>query len=97
MKNNSDILMISERKPDNSFPTMQFHIEGYCMYRVDGNEYGGGILVHVREDIPSKLISMQSSPIEGFFIVLNLRCKNGFNAAVIILIKVLYQKTFKYH
>ena len=67
--------MISETKIDNSFPTMQFHIEGYCIYRLDRNEYGGGILVYVREDIPSKFIPMQSSSIEGFFIELNLRCK----------------------
>ena len=75
IKNNIDILMISETKIDNSFPTMQFHIEGYCIYRLDRNEYGGGILVYVREDIPSKLIPMQSSSVEGFFIELNLRCK----------------------
>ena len=60
--------MISETKIDNSFPTMQFHIEGYCIYRLDRNEYRGGILVHVWEDIPSKLIPMQSSSIEDFFI-----------------------------
>ena len=75
IKNNIDILMISETKIDNSFPKMQFHIEGYCIYRLDRNKYGGDILVYVREDIPSKLIPMQSSSIEGFFIELNLRCK----------------------
>ena len=31
IKNNIDILMISEIKIDNSFPTMQFHFEGYCI------------------------------------------------------------------
>ena len=55
--------MISEAKIDNSFPAMQFHIEGYCIYRLDRNGYGGGILVYVQEDIPYKLI-----PIEGFFV-----------------------------
>ena len=74
-KNNIDILMILETKIDNSFPTMQFLIEGYCIYRLDRNEYGGGILVYVREDIPSKFIPTQSSSIEGFLIELNLRCK----------------------
>ena len=54
---------------------MQFHIEGYLIYRLDRNEYGGGILVHVREDIPSKLIPVQSPSIEGFFTELSLRCK----------------------
>ena len=57
---------------------MQLHIEGYCTYRLHRNGYGCGILVYVREDIPSKLVPMQSSSIEGFFIELNLRCKNGF-------------------
>ena len=75
IKNNINILMTSETKTYNSFPTMQFHIEGYCIYRLDRHEYGGGILVYMREDIPSKLIPMQSSSIEGFFIELNLRCK----------------------
>ena len=75
IKNNIDIFMISETKIVNSFPTMQFHIEGHCIYRLDRNEYGGAILVYLQEDIPSKLIPMQSSCIEGFFIELNLRCK----------------------
>ena len=57
--------MISETKIDNSFPKMQFHIEGYCIYRLDRNKYGGGVLEYVQEDIPSKLIQMQSSVIEG--------------------------------
>ena len=64
IKNNIDILMISETKTDNSFSPIQFHFEGYCIYRLDRNKYGGGILVYV-----------QSSSIEGFFIELNLRCK----------------------
>ena len=69
--------MISETKIDNSFPTMQFHTDGYCIYGLDRNEYGSGILVYVREDIPSKLILMQLFSIECFFIVLNLRCKKS--------------------
>ena len=52
---------------------MQFHFDGYCVYRLDRNEHGGGILVYVREDIPSKLIPMQNSLIEGLFIELNLK------------------------
>ena len=67
--------MTSETKIHNSFPTMQFHIEGYCIYRLDRNEYGGGILVYVRGNIPSKLIPMERSSIEGFFTELDLRCR----------------------
>ena len=60
IKNNIDIVMISETKIDNSFPTAQFHIEGYCICRLDQNGYRGGILVYVWEDIPSRLIPMQA-------------------------------------
>ena len=58
-----------------TFPTIQFHIEGYCVFRLDRNEYGGGILVHMREDIPSKLIPMKNYSIEAFVKKLNLRGK----------------------
>ena len=44
---------------------MQFHFEGYSIYRLDQNAYKGGNLVYMGEDIPSKLIPMQSSSIEG--------------------------------
>ena len=73
VKNNIDVFMISETKLANSFPKMQFHFDGYCVYSLDRNDHGGGILVYVREDIPSKLIPMQNPLIEGLFIELNLR------------------------
>ena len=75
IKNNIDILMISETKLDSSFPNGQFQIHGYSEpYRFDRNGNGGGILVFIREDIPTKLIDSQMK-IEGFFIELNLRRK----------------------
>ena len=80
IKNNIDVLMISETKLDSTFPKMQFHFEEYCVYRLDRNEHGVGILVYVREDIPSKLIPMQNSSIEGLFIELNLRSKKWLSA-----------------
>ena len=75
VKGKVDVLMITETKLDDSFPTMQFNIEGYHTFRLDRNEYGGGILLYVRDDIPSKFIPMKNSTIEGFFIELNLRKK----------------------
>ena len=67
--------MISETKLDSSFPKGQFQIHGYSEpYRLDRNGNGGGILVFIREDIPTKLIDSQMK-IEGFFIELNLRRK----------------------
>ena len=46
--------MISETKIDNFFPTMQLHIEEYCIHRLERNWYGGGILVYMWDDIPSE-------------------------------------------
>ena len=76
IKGNITVLMISKTKLDDSFPSMQFLIEGYGPpYRLDPNSHGGGILVYVREDIPCKLIPMKNCTIEGFFLELNLRSK----------------------
>ena len=76
IKGNVDILMISETKIDNSFPTRQFLINGYTApYCLDRNSVGGGILVHAREDTPSKLISVNLQNREQFFLEINLRRK----------------------
>ena len=48
--------MISEIKLDASFPLGQFLIEGFTSYRLDRNDKEGGIIIFVKEDIPSKLI-----------------------------------------
>ena len=74
--NNIDILMISEAKLDNSFPEGQFLISGYSsLYRFDRNCRGGGIMLYVREEIPSKLLSIENQPIEGFYVEIKLRKK----------------------
>ena len=50
-----DILTIQETKLDESVPTAQLLIDGYNEpYRLDRNRCGGGVLIYVREDIPSK-------------------------------------------
>ena len=74
IKNNVDILMISETKLDESFPDGQFTVKGYSKpFRLDRNKNGGGIMLYVREDIPARLISVEKSPIEAMFIEVNLR------------------------
>ena len=75
VKTKVDVLMITETKLDDSFPTMQFNIERYHTFRLDRNQYGVGILLYVRDDIPTKFIPIKNSTIEGFFIELNLRKK----------------------
>ena len=65
-----DILVLTETKLDNSFPTNQFLIEGYSKpFR---------LLVYIREVIPCKELKPHSfaEDIEGIFIEINLRkCK----------------------
>ena len=47
-----DILLLSETKLDDSFPTGQFSLNGYSKpYRLDRSSNGGGILLYVRDDI----------------------------------------------
>ena len=65
--------MISETKLDNTFPNGQFLIDGFNEpIRLDRNKNGGGILLFIIEDIPTKGLSFETSPIEGFFIEINL-------------------------
>ena len=55
IKGSIDIFMISETKLDDSFPQGQFLIDGFhSPLRFDRNKSGGGILLYVREDIPTK-------------------------------------------
>ena len=55
-----DIFIITETKLDNTFPTSQFCIEGFSIpYRLDRNRNSGGIIIYVREDIPTKILTKQ--------------------------------------
>ena len=70
INNNLDILMISETKIDDTFPGSQFLIKGFSVpYRLDRAAKGGGILLYIREDIPSKRIKKVTfdESFEGFF------------------------------
>ena len=73
------MLMISETKIDASFPVGQFLLNGYSIpFRLDWNDHGGGILLYIWEDIPSKLLLVEENPTEGFFVEINLgKRKNG--------------------
>ena len=73
-----DILLVTEFKIDDFFPTAQFHIQRYSTpFRLDRNSHGGGILLYDLEDIPAKLINNINfdNDIEAMFIKINLRKK----------------------
>ena len=71
------ILMVTETKTDESFPAGQFIIPGFTSsYRFDRTKKdGGGMLVYIREDIPSKLLNISyiASDIECLVTEVNLR------------------------
>ena len=76
IKDNIDVLMIFEMKLDESFPISHFMINGFnAPFRLDQNDKGGGIILYIREHIPSRLVSTESSQVEGFFTEVNLRNK----------------------
>ena len=77
IKNEIDILMISETKIDNSFPISQFTMTGYSIpFRLDRTSHGGGILLFVREDIPCKIIKTDcDADFEGIFVEIILKKK----------------------
>ena len=55
--------MIKETKLDASFPVNEFCINGFSTpYRLDRNRNGGGIIIYVREDITSKMLTKHKFP-----------------------------------
>ena len=73
MKGNTDVLLVSETKIDDSFPNGNFLIDEFStLYRLNRNSNGGRLMLFVRADIPSNLVEAEAKPIEGFYIELNL-------------------------
>ena len=68
VKGNISVLMIFETNLDDSFPLGNFLIA----YRLDRDSLDGGILLYVRENIPLNLLEVETKPIEGFYVEINL-------------------------
>ena len=74
-----DILVITETKLDDTFPTNQFLIDGFSLpYRFNRDrrgDKGGGVFIYVREDIPCRELKSHKTPdnFEGIFLEINLR------------------------
>ena len=64
--------MISETKLDERLPTSQFFMNGFSSpHRLDHNCNGGGILLYIREDIPSNLLSIERDLTEAYITLTN--------------------------
>ena len=58
ISNQIDALLISETKLDDAFPLIQFILEVFTVpYGLDRTEHGGGLMLFIREDMPSKVLS----------------------------------------
>ena len=56
--NNADVLVVSETKLDESFPTAQFLLDEFWKPdRLNRCLNGGGILLYVKDDISSRLLT----------------------------------------
>ena len=47
-------------------------------FRLERNEKGGGIILYIREDIPSRLVSTECNKVEGVFVEINLQNKKNW-------------------
>ena len=68
---------MSETELDESFPDAQFFIEGYRPpYQKDRIDKGGGLMLYVHNNIPSRAIDITFDPlIEALVIEINLKKK----------------------
>ena len=48
------VFLISESKLDHTFPSKQFRINGYKIFRLDHNCFRDGLILYINEDIPCK-------------------------------------------
>ena len=63
-------------RTDDTFPVGQLCIDGYSTpYCLNKTSHGGGILLYIREDIPSKMLKFDQvqNNFEVFFVEINLR------------------------
>ena len=75
----TDILVLTETKLGETFLISQFLMDGFSKpYKFDRNKHGGGVMVYIRDTIPSRILEKNScsNDIECLFIELNFRkCK----------------------
>ena len=90
--------MIFETKLDGTFSKVQFSLQGFCnSYRFYRYRIDGGIILQVREDIPSRLTERKFwNNIEHLFEEINLRKKKWFSVVLITIIRIACQTMLIY-
>ena len=62
-----DVFLVSESKLHHTFPINQFRINGYKIFRLERNPFGGGLILYINENIPRKPLQ------EYIYILQNLK------------------------
>ena len=72
-----DVLLLSETKLNDTFPTGQFTINRFhTPFRKDRCDKGGGLLTYIREHLPCRRIKVEFTPeIEAIVIEINLKMR----------------------
>ena len=70
-----DVLVVAETKLDDTFLSQFLVTEFFVPYILDRNRNGGGIMIFIRDDIPSRVLTKHVFPddIEDLLIELNFR------------------------
>ena len=65
---------MSETKTDDGFPILKFLVHDFSPpYRLDHDSEGGGIMLYIREDISSTLLTTDKEPMKSLYVEFNLR------------------------
>ena len=76
MKGNVDLLLVTETKVDDTFPTEQFKIQGYSKpIRLDRDRNGGGLMIFARDDLACHELRSHKLPsdVECTFLEMRIR------------------------
>ena len=76
VKDNIDALLISETKINSSFPSEQFAIDNYEIFRRDRNCFGGGLMFYVNENISCRELSPEQNDSNFEIIFLEIALRN---------------------
>ena len=88
-----DIMLISETKLDDTFPKSQFFLQGYSEpSRLDRTANGGGLLLYLRNDIPTKPLPLILGNIECIILELTMSQKKWLLIGTYIPSKTLISK-----
>lgn len=84
---NTDVLMVSKTKIEDSFPIWSFLIHNFGpLYSLDCYSKDDGIMLYIWEDIPWSLLTTDNDHIESLYVQLNLRNEKYLINCLIILI-----------